>query len=157
MSQQSKNVEQIIADLLFKKWDISDPAEIKKDKIDFAAFSYHPDQRFQSGKNIVVEIDNPAGTATPRTLSLTMIDDAFKLDIWIKMQATSREDRIRYENHRAIIKDKIMQIIHDNQTSVEGLEIATLGSFNKQDELQNGILHNTIYMKGQWHHKLTSE
>lgn len=155
MSQQSKNVEQIIADLLFKKWSISDPAEIKKDKIDFAAFSYHPDGRFQSGKNIVVEIDNPAGTATPRTLSLTMIDDIFKLDIWIKMTSASREDRIRYENNRALIKDEIMQIIHDNQTAVEGLEIATFGRFTKQDELENNILHNTIYVTGQWHHKTT--
>jgi hypothetical protein len=150
---QVQNVPQTIADTLFNKWGLDDPAELKKDKIDFAAFSYHPDQRFKQGKDIVIEIDNPSGTADPRTLSLTMIQDLFKLDVWIKLKDSSREARIRAENNRALIKDQILKIIHDNQTSIIGIDIGTFGRFLKQDELENNILHNTIFVVGEWRHK----
>lgn len=152
---QVQNVSQTIADMLFTKWGLDDPAELKKDKIDFTAFSYHPDQRFKQGKEIVIEIDNPSGTADPRTPSLTMIQDLFKLDVWIKLKDSSREARIRAENNRALIKDQILKIIHDNQTSISGIDIGTFGRFLKQDELENNILHNTVFVVGEWRHKLS--
>ena len=155
MVQQVRNIPQIIAELLAlpANWDIADPKEIKKDKIDFNGFVSAEGNRFENGKDIVIEISNPAGTADPRTLSLTNIDDLFKLDIWIKYDDSSREGRIRLHNNRALIKDKILEIIHDNQTAITGLEITTFGRFQELDEPENNILHSIIFVVGQWHHR----
>lgn len=155
MTQQVRNTTQILADLLAlpANWDITDPKEIKKDKIDFNGFVSAEGNRFENGNKIVIEISNPAGTADPRTIALTNIDDLFKLDVWIKYDDASREARIRMHNNRALIKDKILEIIHDNQTAITGLEIATFGKFQELDEPENNILHSIIFVVGQWHHR----
>lgn len=153
MADQVLNLSEAIANLLFEKWSKDFPPELKKDKIDFAGFSYYPDGRFQSGKDIVIEIDDLAGTPETRTQGLTMMLDLFKIDVWVRVADTSKEGRIRAENNRAKVKGQVMDIIHDNSTTIPGIEIARFSRFQKLDEPQNNILHNIVYVTGQWHHR----
>jgi len=146
------NVPEEITKVLFDNWTIENPAELKKDKIDFVGFSYHPSERFKQGKDIVIEIDNPSGTADTKSLGLARIDDMFKLDFWIKLKDSSRPGRVQSEKQRVIIKTKIMDIIHANQTAIPGLKISLFDNFLKRDELENNLIHNIIYLKGEWFH-----
>ncbi|MBI5697128.1 MAG: hypothetical protein HZC29_01195 [Thaumarchaeota archaeon] len=146
------NVSESITKLLFDKWTIENPPELKKDKIDFVGFSYHPSERFKQAKEIVIEIDSPSGTADPNSLGLTTIDDLFKIDIWIKVKDSMREARVRAENYRAILRKEIMDILHKNQIAIPGLKISNFDNFLKRDELENNLLHNIIYLKGEWYH-----
>lgn len=154
MVQQVFNSKQVIADLLFKNWNLKNPDAIKKENISFNGFSSHPDTRFQDGNKIVIEIDNPVGTGEARTLANTKILDYPRLDIWIKMEDTSRESRIRYENYRALIKDEIMRIIDINKKAIQGFKLSTFSRFIEGiDELENLILRSAIILKAEWYHK----
>lgn len=147
------NIPEEIAKILFKNWPIEqEPQELKKDMIDFVGFSYHPTERFNQGKDVVIEIDNPSGTADAISLGLTTIDDLFKLDFWLKIKDSGRQGRVIAENHRTILKKAIMDVLHKNQTAIPGLEINLFDNFLKRDELENNLIHQVIYLKGEWYH-----
>lgn len=114
----------------------------------FNGFVSAEGNRFENGNNIVVEINNPDGTVDTRPLSLTNIDDLFKLDMWVKYDNTSREIRIRQQDNKALINDKILGIIHYNQTDITGLEISTFDRFQELDEPENNILHSIVFVIG---------
>lgn len=154
MSIQDYNIPNTIANKLLEKWNTEFPNEAKKDKIQFVGYVYHPDQRFQNGREIVIEVDNPSATPDQTSQGTTTINDLFKIDIWVKMQDTSDGGRERYENIRFLLKRLIMDIIHQQQKNITGLRFAQLGVFRKQDEPENNILHSIIFVEGQWFHEI---
>lgn len=153
MSQQLLDFAQkIIDEVLYGKWDLEE--NLDRENIDLVNFQLSPDNKFNSGKNITIEVYHVSGDMVPQSPARTRVRDLFKIDSWIRVSDSSRENRAKLEADRAKILDKITRLIHNNQTAIPGLKIATLTRWQRLDELTGIplILHNSTFITGEWFH-----
>lgn len=151
MSQQAINFADKIKITIFNNWDLKD--ELLRTKIFWASYKVKPN--IIEDQPYAITIEEISGLGTPQSLKHTKFDTLFKIDFWVKIKPDeSDENRIKAENTRALMKDKIMKIIHDNQTAITGIKIATFGRMQTLDEVEESPthLHNTIFISGQWWH-----
>lgn len=153
MSQQAVNVPQNIADVLKDQWSILDPVDLKKDKIGFHGYSTTGDLIFQDGEKIIIEIDDPAGTAEQRIQSSTKILDVLRLDLWMRVEDSSSEAIKRLQNNRFLVKNEIMRILAKNKKTIPGVRYLKFQRFLKQDELEHNLLRNFTFVTAEWYHK----
>lgn len=151
MSQQVTNFPEAIKTLLYDNWTLKD--ELVKTKISWASYKVKPN--LLTNNPITITVEEVSGVGAAQSPKFTKIDTLFKIDLYMKFKPEEKDEiRIQNENTRALMKDMIMKIIHDNQTGIIGIKIATFGRFLNADEVEQGptILHSTIFIVGQWWH-----
>lgn len=155
MVQQVKNVQNSIKELLKTNWTLADAMD--KEKIQWASNILKNTERQQFVYSI--EVTRTTGVNTPQSQKITKMYPLFKIDLWINLRdPTGDDDRQVLENNRMVIIDEIYRIIHDNQISVTGLNIATFGKEMTADDLETqgfNVLHTTLFIEGEYYHTKT--
>lgn len=156
MSQQIVNFAENIKEIIFENWTLKG----RNDRLKFFWAGYKIQRIVFKNKKRLIEVTQESGTGDPKSPARTKLDFLFKLDIWMKLTDSTVKDaaRVEQENDRALIKDEILKIIHNNQTTITGLKIATLTKFLDPDELDKPgeyWLHSSIFLTGQLFHAKT--
>lgn len=152
-TEQLTNVAQKIAETtLYDNWDLEDG--IGKKDIIFRSYQVQPNSHFKEGNNLLIEVYPVSGNAIPKSIAITNMLDLYKIDFWYKVALADNEGRTRAEVHRFKVLDKIMRLIHNNQTNITGIKIATLTRWMQSDELAGSpiVLHNSIFITAFWFH-----
>ncbi|GEM_PF-5872956 len=155
MSQQITNFAEAIKELLYENWTLKD----RNDKLRFFWAGYKIDKNLFKNKKRFIEVTTVSSAPETKTLGLTKLDNLFKIDLWIKVQegdAKNHDARVQLENDRALCKDQILKLIHDNQTAITGMEIGTFGNMLDPDDMEtmgDKWLHSVMHVIGQIHHR----
>ncbi len=149
------NFAKNIKDLLYDNWSLTD--ELDRKKFYWSGSMIPP--KIRAEKPLTIEVTNPTGDGFPQSSFHTKIHDLFKIDLWMKLiDPTALAYFEKRDTDRALVKNEIMKIIHDNQNAITGLKIGVFGRFLTQDEMEKAPFwfHNTVYVRGEWFHKKSS-
>lgn len=155
MSQQAFNLASNIKDLLLDNWTLEDQLE----KTKFTWFAYEPTRKEIREKPLVVGVTFQSGTGEPTCRAVSQMKDLIKIDVYMSLRNLEGEKtRETAEANRMIVKDMILKIIHDNQTSISGLRFGKYTRSARIDEVESDVeqwyLHEIIFIQAEWYHTL---
>lgn len=156
MSQQAVDTALSVKNMLFDNWNLTD----KLDKLEIKWYSYIPTSIEIRENKISLSIVFTEGSGKSTSQAISQIKDVLKIDLFIALRnLEGNEKRATGESNRMIIKDKIMQLIHDNQTAISGVKFGQYARSARSDEVDSSdekwYLHETIYIQAEWYHTKT--
>lgn len=153
MSQQAVDIALNIKDLLYENWALEDHLE----KTKFKWFSYEPTRVEVREQPMSISVVYQSGTGEPKSLSVSQMADVIKIDVYMSIKNGENEKvRLQKEANRMLIKNEILKLIHDNQTSITGVKFGKYTRSTRNDETENGdkqwYLHEILFIQAGWYH-----
>ena len=137
-------------------WTLDD--ELKKTEITW--YSYEPTRIEIREKPLSISVTYIGGSGETKCQAVSQIKDQHKIDIYLSLRnLEGNKERLTAESKRMLIKDHIMQIIHDNQLLLTGVKFSKYIRSARSDEVDSEIpqwyLHETLFCQAEWFHVIT--
>lgn len=156
MTQQALDLTQSIINTLKDNWNLEDDLEVHKIKW----YGYVPTAIEIRENKLSISIVFTEGSGTSTSKAITQMKDILKIDIFLAMRNLEGSAmREKGELERMLMKDKIIQLIHDKQTLISGVKFGKYSRSARSDEVdsldEKWFLHESIYIQCEWYHTKT--
>ena len=105
---------------------------------------------------ISIGITYVSGSGNMSSQKVMQMQDVLKIDIYMVLRNLSgATERALVEADRMLIKDKIIQLIHDNQLGITGVKFGKYSRSARSDEVdsvdEKWVLHESVFIQCEWY------
>ena len=138
--------------LLYTNWDLG--TNLVKTLITW--FPYMPTAIEVREHLISIGITYVSGSGNMSSQKVMQMQDVLKIDIYMVLRNLSgATERALVEADRMLIKDKIIQLIHDNQLGITGVKFGKYSRSARSDEVdsvdEKWVLHESVFIQCEWY------
>lgn len=156
MTQQYLDLALSVINVLKDNWNLED--DLDEHKIKW--YSYVPTAIEIRENKLSISVVFTEGSGTTTSKAITQMKDILKIDIFLALHNLEGSDRrAKGELERMLIKDKVVQLIHDKQILISGVKFGKYTRSARSDEVDSAdekwFLHETIYIQCEWYQTKT--